>query len=116
MGATVVDGLHRGRWQARTEAGIDDPRLCVRDYAAAGFEARRRASAPAEHGESDASIKPDARAIRRASFRPEFSPDIEGFHASALPPNSRHSPFACLRRYPVIRNRESRCAAFCFAE
>src|SRR5271165_6437909 len=46
-----------------TEAGIDDPRLCVRDYAAAGFEARRRASAPAEYGESDASLKPDVRAI-----------------------------------------------------
>ena len=96
--------------------GIDDPRLCVRDYAAAGFEARRRASAPAEYGESDASLKSDVRAIRRASFRPEFPADAETFNAGALPAHTRHSPFACLRRYPVIRDRESRCAAFCFAE
>ena len=80
----VVGGLHRSRWKAGPETGINDPWFRVRNHAAAGPQARRRTSPPAECRQDYTLVEPDVPAIRGNAFHPEFSADTENLNTGTV--------------------------------
>src|ERR1019366_5044743 len=96
MGGTVVGRFRKTRRHDWTQAGIHDPRLCVRTYTTTGAKAGRGASPSVEFGQGYAVIEPDSSGIRRAAFRSQCFPHPETLHPPTLPPHTRRTPTTCL--------------------